>query len=67
MLQYEPRVGILQHGYEYAPLNTACWPDWLPTETLVLPQTAEPSIELERVHGGGGVAERRQIGRDAVG
>ena len=23
-LQYEPRVDILQHGYEYAPLNTVC-------------------------------------------
>ena len=32
-LQYEPRVDILQRGYEYAPLNTAWWPDWLPTET----------------------------------
>ena len=24
------RVDILQHGYEYAQLNTACWPDWPP-------------------------------------
>ena len=39
-LQCEPRVGILQHGYEYAPLNTACWPDWLVTHvnTVLLPQ-----------------------------
>ena len=35
-LQYEPLVGIRQHGYEYAPLNTACSTDWLPTENTVL-------------------------------
>ena len=40
-LQYEPRVGILQHGIEYAPLNTACWPAWLPPETQFLPQKVE--------------------------
>ena len=34
--KYEPRIDILLHGYEYA--NTACWPDWLPTETQFLPQ-----------------------------
>ena len=38
-LQYEPRVDILQHGYEYAQLNNACW---LPTETSFLPQNVEP-------------------------
>ena len=32
-LQYGPRVDIMQHGCEYVPLTTACWPDWLPTET----------------------------------
>ena len=25
-LPYEPRADTLQHGYEYAPLNIACWP-----------------------------------------
>ena len=39
-LQYEPRVEILQHGYEYAPQNTACW-----LETRFLPQTSlEPRV-----------------------
>ena len=37
-LRYEPRVDILRHGYEYAPLNTACWPDWLHTEIRFSPQ-----------------------------
>ena len=43
-LQNEPRVYnvILQHGYEYAQLTTACWPDWLPTETLFCPQNVFP-------------------------
>ena len=36
-LQYEPRVDILQHSYDCAQLNTACWPDCLPTETRFLP------------------------------
>ena len=37
-LQYEPRVDILQHSYEYAPLNTTCWPDWLPRKYGVYPK-----------------------------
>ena len=51
-LQYEPRVDILQR-LEYVPLHTACWPDWLPAETLFLPQNVEPSslpgAELARI------------------
>ena len=47
-LQYEPRVDILQHGYAYAQLNTSCWPDWLPTETLFLPQNVEPRLGRRR-------------------
>ena len=37
---------MLQHGYEYAWLNTAWRPDWLPTETLILPQNLKPSDSL---------------------
>ena len=40
-LRYEPRGDILQHGYEYAPLNTVCCPDWSPTGTRFLPQHVE--------------------------
>ena len=42
-LQYEPRVELLQHGYEHAQLNTACWPDRLPTETCFFTRNIEPS------------------------
>ena len=58
-LQYEPRVDMLQHGYKYAPLNTACWPDWLPTEALFLPQNVGPR---HRGGGGAGGGRRRRRG-----
>ena len=57
LIQYEPRVHILQHGYEYAPLNAAYWSDWLPTETRSLPQNAESRVGREPLYSGRNIAK----------
>ena len=57
-LRYGPRVDTRRHGYEHAPLNTVCWPDWPPHGNTVLPPDPAALLFSE----GGEVVELHTVG-----